>query len=337
MGRTSRTRLNFLAGGAAAATFGVVRAPARAAQFEMKFATDLPESHPAVGRARSMWAAIEQETGGRVHTGIFPNSQLGDSLGMFSQLRVGAINFLTMSAGQLASVVPAADICYLGFAYKDQDEGLKCMDGALGNYIRREVEAKGMHALHSCWDSGMLDITSSSHPIRTPDDLRGFKVRVIQSRIEVDMFKALGAIPAALSLSEIYPAMQTKLVDGTATPLVTIESGKLYEVQKYISLTNHVWSGPWMVANSDTWKSLPADVQETIERNNTKYALLERKDAKEMNVAAAGRIAKFGLLLNDVDQAPFRARLKSYFQYWAGEFGSTQWGLLQSSLSHRLI
>ena len=105
------------------------------------------------------------------------------------------------------------------------------MDGALGVYVRNEVAAKGMHTLRSIWDSGMLQILSGVRPVRVPDDLHGFKIRVLASKIQSDLFKDLGATPTAITLGEIYTALQTKVVDGTTAPLVTIETAKWYEVQ----------------------------------------------------------------------------------------------------------
>src|SRR5262249_34991784 len=154
-------------------------------------------------------------------------------------LRLGVTQFYLIGAGQLAEVVPAANIGYLGFAYKDADEGLRVTDGPLGAYIRRETSAKGMYALRSIWDNGMYQIASSSKAIRTPDDLRGFKVRVSESKILVDLFTTLGANVTPLSSNEVYTTLQTKLVDATASAPGVIEAHRWFEVVKYLSMTNH--------------------------------------------------------------------------------------------------
>src|ERR1700752_1620618 len=133
---------------AAAVTFSavpIIRMPARAAQFECRCASNLPVHHPISLRLTQMFAAIEKDSGGRLHTQFFPNSQLGGDAAMFSQLRLGALQFFHISPGNLSTLVPVADIAYTGFAYKDDAEGSRVADGPLGDYVRKEVGAKGLY------------------------------------------------------------------------------------------------------------------------------------------------------------------------------------------------
>src|SRR5262249_14261111 len=152
--------------------------------------------------------------------------------------------FLLISAGNLASLIPVTDICYLGFAFRDADEGVRIMSGPLGGYLSQEIVAKNIYPLRTIWDSGMSQI-GGLRPIRTPADLAGFKIRVPESRITIDLFKGLGATPTPISQSEVYTSLQTKLIDGQQSPLVSLETAKFYEVEKYVSLTNHGFSGTW--------------------------------------------------------------------------------------------
>ena len=327
----------FLALGAAlVAPSGFVRR-ARAAEFEFKCASNNPVDNPSSIRLTQMWAEVERESGGRIHTQFYPNSQLGGDAAMLTQLRLGALQFFLVSSATFASVVPSANVGFLGFAYKDADEGCRVMDGPLGNSIRREAETKGLHALRSVYSNGMSEIGASTRPIRNPDDFRNFKIRIPESKILVDLFKTLGASPTPLSLAETYTALQTKLIDGESLSLDTIEQSRHYEVLKYVSLTDHGWAGPWLVANGEVWNRLPPDLAELVERSNTKYALLQRKDTNAAAAGVADKLASQGVIFNRLDQAQFRARLRPYFEEWAKEFGPTQWNQLQSSLSHRLI
>jgi TRAP-type transport system periplasmic protein len=330
-------RRRFVARSAAAlATAGIVRAPAKAAQFEFRCANEFPADHPTTVRLTQMWAAVEKESGGRVRTQFFPNSQLGTEIGMWGQLRVGALHFFLSNAGVLQSLVPVGGIAFLGFAFKDQDQALHVMDGPLGAYVRQETAAKGLYALRSIWNSGMIGISSRPRPIRTPDDLRGFKVRTATSKISVGLQKALGADPVSLNFAEVYTALQTKLIDGAEGAFLTIESQRLFEVEKYQSVTNHSWGSFWLLANGDAWKSLPPDLQNLIERIHTKYVMLERQDTRLLSVSLADKLSRQGMILNTPDQAPFRGLLSSYYKEWAGEFGSTAWGILESSVGRKL-
>ena len=318
------------------ASFGIIQGTARAAQFEFKCGSNFPFDHPASNRMRQIWSAVEHESGGRIRTRYFPNSELGGDAAMFSQLRLGAMQFFLIAPGNLSSVVPVFDISLLGFAYKDEDDGLRVIDGPLGAYLRQESAAKGLHTLRTVWNSGMFQLSSSAHPIRNPDDLRGFKVRVTESKITLDLFRNLGASPVAVSFNEVYMALQTKLVDGNSTPLVQVEASRFYEVQKYLSLTNHQWSPIWFIANGDVWKSLPPDLQELVERNCTKYALREQDDTKAVNASVGTKLAQQGMTINTVDQTAFRGRLGSYYSDWSRTLGGTAWSLLERSVGRKL-
>ena len=330
-------RGTFVAGAAAAfGSIGFVRAPARAAQYEVKCAFDLAADHPISLRVKEMWDAVAQESGGRFTAQFFPNSQLGGDNGMFSQLRSGAIQFLLLSSGVLSAVVPSSNIGYVGFAFKDEDEALRAMKGPLTDYIRQEGATKGITIMRGIWDDGMNYISSSTHPIKVPADLAGFKLRVVPSRILVDMFKTFNASPVPLSFAEVYTSLQTKVVDGQACPLATFVTSKFFEVQKYMSLTAHTWSAVWMIANGDYWKTLPPDIQGIIERNELKYSTLVRADDKAEDAKMLASLTARGMVVNPVDPEPFRALLKPYYQTWAENFGPTEWGLLEAGLGRKL-
>jgi TRAP-type C4-dicarboxylate transport system substrate-binding protein len=240
------------------------------------------------------------------------------------------------NAGVLQSLVPVGGISFTGFAFKDENQALQVMDGPVGEYVRRETAAKGLYTMHNIWNSAMIGITAQAHPIRTPEDLHGFKVRTATSKISVDLQRALGATPVSLNFAEVYTALQTRLIDGAEAGYLTVETQRLPEVQKYYSATNHSWGSFWLFCNGDGWKRLPADLQSIIERNHAKYVMLERQDSKLLNVSLADKIARQGMIINVPDQAPFRALLGSYYKEWAAEFGPSLWGLLESSVGHKL-
>lgn len=330
------SRKRFVTLAASAGTFAGLRARAKAAPFELRCAAQLALDHPASVRLTQMWAAVERESGGRIRVSYFPNSQLGGDAAMFAQLRLGAIDFNVVTPGQLASVVPVADISFLGFAFDDAAEGLHVMDGPLGAYVRREAAARGLHLTGRMWDNGMNHVGSNTRPVRTPPDLRDFRIRVIESKILVDLFKSLGASPVPLSFSEVYSALETRLIDGEAAALVAIETSRFYEVNRYVSLTNHYWGGLWLAANADCWAHLPGDLRSLIESNGAAFAVRERKDAAALNAALADKLARRGIAVNRVDAVPFRRMLGSYYESWASAFGRTAWGFLEDGLGRKV-
>ena len=161
--RRRRVTRRLLLASAALAAPALVRAPVRAAQFEFKCGSIQPSSDPSTIRAAQMWSAIQRESGGRIHIQFFPDGTLGGDQAELQQLRTGAIQFLVTTAGNLSSVIPSFDMVPLGFAFADADEAMRIFDGALGDYIRSETSAKGMHALRTFADGGMFEIGSNTH------------------------------------------------------------------------------------------------------------------------------------------------------------------------------
>src|SRR6202045_1298417 len=264
-------RRKFLHAGTAAAggmaAFGILTRRGDAAEFTWRYANNNVVQHPMNVRVREAVERIREQSGGRVDIQVFPNSQLGGDTDMLSQLRTGAIQLFNLSGLILSTFVPLASINGIGFAFKDYDQVWSAMDGALGSFIRSAVAKSGLYAFGSMWDNGYRQITSSTHPISAPGDLKGFKIRVPVSPLWTSMFKGFGAAPASININEVYSALQTKIVEGQENPLSLINLFKFYEVQKYVSFTNHMWDGFWTLANAKAWADLPKDLQEIVARN----------------------------------------------------------------------
>jgi len=204
------------------------------------------------------------------------------------------------------------------------------MDGKLGEYIRKEMEPKGLVALPRMFYKGFRQVTSGTHPIRTAADFGGFTIRTPPTAIFVDCFKALGASPVPTSLGELYPALQTHAVDGEENSYSQIELNHYYEVQKYLSVTNHVTSGLWILANPDVWHKLPDDIKTSIVRNVEKFVGPQRRQMIEVEAAYGDKLSRQGLKFNKPDIASFMPRLTSFYAHWRSEFGATAWSLLES-------
>ena len=329
------TRRKFLAttaAGGALANFGILPLRARAAEFTYKYANNVPATHPMNVRAREAAEKIREESGGRLEIQIFPNNQLGGDTDMFSQVRSGAIEFFTLSGLILSTLVPVAAINGIGFAFKNYDQVWPAMDGSLGAHVRAAVDKAGLHAFDKIWDNGYREMTSSTKPIHTPDDLKGFKIRVPVSPLWTSMFKAFGASPASINFSEVYSALQTKVVEGQENPLSIIDTAKLYEVQKYCSITNHMWDGFWFLANAAAFKKLPNDLQEIVARNLDAAALKDREDIRKLNESLQDELTKRGMVFNTTDAELFRTALRKagFYAEWKQKFGAQAWRLLES-------
>src|ERR1700740_861611 len=334
----SFSRRALLKASAASALLGSVGAPyvarAQGAEVAYKYANNLPDSHPLNARAKEMAAAIKAETNGRFELQIFPNNQLGSDTDMLSQIRSGGIEFFTLSGLILSTLVPAASINGIGFAFPDYDTVWKAMDGDLGAFVRGEINKAGLEGMEKCWDNGFRQPTSATKPINGPDDLKGFKIRVPVSPLWTSMFKAFDASPASINFSEVYSALQTKIVEGQENPLALISTAKLYEVQKYCSLTNHMWDGFWFLANRAAWEALPEDVRAIVTKNVNAAALKERDDVAKLNANLRQDLASKGLQFNQPDPAPFRDKLRSagFYTQWKDKYGAEAWAILEKAV-----
>jgi tripartite ATP-independent transporter DctP family solute receptor len=323
---------------AAATASGILAAPfvarAQPTEFTYKYANNLPDTHPMNVRAREMAAAIKTETGGRFALEVFPSSQLGSDTDTLSQLRSGGVEFFTLSGLILSTLVPAASINGIGFAFPDYPTVWKAMDGDLGAYVRQQIAKANLVAMEKIWDNGFRQMTTSTKPVATPDDLAGMKVRVPPSPLWTSMFKAFGAAPTSINFNEVYSALQTRIVDGQENPLAVIATAKLYEVQKYCSLTNHMWDGFWFLANRRAWEALPDDVRTVVARNINAAALKEREDTAKLNAGLQQDLAAKGLTFNQPAPGPFRDKLRAanFYSEWKGKYGDDAWALLEKSV-----
>jgi tripartite ATP-independent transporter DctP family solute receptor len=257
---------------------------------------------------------------------------LGGDNDLMSQARAGAIEFCQPTGQILASILPVTAISALGFAWSDYSKVWPAMDGDLGKFVRAQISAKaGLVAMDRMWDLGFRQITTSTKPIKTADDLVGLKIRVPVAPSLVTLFKTLKAAPLSMQFTEVYSALQTHIADAQENPLTLIKVTKLFEVQKYCSLTNHVWDGHWMCCNAAAWKGLPDDLKEIVARNLNAAALRERDDIAKGDRSVQADLEKAGLAFNTAETQSFRDGLKSggFYKDWRAKLGDEPWAILE--------
>ena len=285
-------------------------------------------------RLVEMWAAIGKETGGRVETQVFAlnNNIPGSDPQALKMLAAGEIQFFTVMGGILGTLVPSAEVQQVPFAFATAAQAHAAIDGPLGAHLREEMTAKGVHGFAvGGFDNGMRQITSVKRPIVVPADLNGIRMRVPAGQMIGDTFRAFGAEPVTTNSIDIHAALKSGKVDAQENPLALAELFKLYEVVKYVSMTNHMWSGFNLIAHLPTWQKLPADIQGVIDRNVTRYVRLQREDQQKMNDDMRGGLARRGLVFNEVNPAPFRAQLAGFYATWKERLGAKTWSLLEAS------
>ncbi len=328
---TTRRRLVAAAASGVVGAWALPSRRARAAEFNFRFGHGFPATHPLNVRAREVAARIKDESKGRVVIDLYPDSQLGGDSDLLTQVRSGAVDFFSTGGLILSTLVKPAAISGMGFAFSSYDKVWAAMDGDLGAYVRDAFAKAGLHAFDRVWDNGFRQMTTSTKPIATPQDLVGLKIRVPVSSIYTSLFKALGAAPTSINLGEVYSSLQTHICDGQENPLIVVDTTKFYEVQKYVSMTNHIWDGNWVLANGDSWASLPPDLQGIVERNFDASAQDQRADIAKLNASLSDTMAKRGLAVNTPDPAPFKQKLQQagFYTSWREQFGGPAWALLE--------
>jgi tripartite ATP-independent transporter DctP family solute receptor len=299
------------------------------ARFRYRLGLNQPTGSPTVKRITEMAEAIHRETGGEFLMEVFPESRLGPDPKMFTDLRNGALEFF-MAGATLGEVAPTSALPLLPFAFRDSKAVFAALDGTLGDQIRSELAKNGIHAFRHCLQNGFHHLTTSTRPIHTAADLAGLKIRSPGGAIARDFFEAFGAEAGYVPFSQMYDALKARSFDGQSDPLGVVLSLKLFEVQTYLSLTAHWWSGFTLLANATAWGTLPREVQDVVEGNAEKFALLQRDDIEQVNAGGAEELARKGMKINTADTESFRAKLGDFYTRWRTKAGPTIWRLLES-------
>jgi TRAP-type transport system periplasmic protein len=325
------TRKGFLMGAAAAAGALATRSARAARATVIRFGVDLPTDHPTTVNAIEAGRKIKDATNGEVDVQVFPNSQLGDDTHMLSNLRSGAMQMMAIGDNILGTLVPSAAIDNVGFAFKDVETAWAALDGAVGDIVRADIAKTGLVPMHRIWDEGFRQITTSPKAINTPEDLHGLKMRVPPSPISLSLFQSLGAAAVTINASELYTALQTHVVDGQENPLGNIETMKLYQVQKYTSMSGHMWVGYWLLANGTFWQSMSEDHRKIVADTFDAQALVQRAANQKLDSTLEATLKQQGVTFTTPDHAAFRDALEKsgFYKTWQAKFGPTLWSALE--------
>jgi TRAP-type transport system periplasmic protein len=327
------SRKQFLLGAAAGSGVAISSAPAvlAARRSVIRFGIDLAQDHPSTKAAIAAGEEISKKSNGAIELQVFPNNQLGDDTHMLADLRAGGIQMMGIGDNILATLVPSAAIDNVGFAFKDASTAWAALDGKVGEIVRNDIVKLGLQPMPRIWDQGFREITTSTRPINTPQDLHGFKIRVPPSPISLSLFRDLGAAPVTMNSAELYTALQTHVVDGQENPLGIIETQKFYQVQKYCSMTNHMWVGYWMLMNDAFWQGLPADHRKIIADAFDAQADGQRTASEQLNNSLEASLTQQGLTFNKPDIAPFRQILltSGFYKEWQAKFSPALWSALE--------
>jgi tripartite ATP-independent transporter DctP family solute receptor len=294
-----REVIRYMSAAAAAGALGAGFGRPAAAQAKMVLkATDVhPLGYPTVEAVVRMGAKLEKATNGRLSIQMFPSMQLGGEKEMIEQAQVGALQIARISVGPMGPIVDELNVFNMPFVFRDVPHMRKVIDGQIGDEMLAKLTAAPASKLVGlCWmDAGARSVYNSKKPIKSIDDLKGLKIRMMGNPIFVDTMNALGGNGIAMGFDQLYNALQTGVVDGAENNPPSYESGKHYQVAKYYSLTEHLIIPEILVFSRASWDKLPKDDQTLIMKLSKEAQLEERKLWDEREAKSIAEIKKAGI------------------------------------------
>lgn len=291
--------------------------------FTMNIGSAVSATNPSTVALQSFKEAVEKRTNGGIKVEIFPDSALGGETDLVEQVRNGDTEAcMQMGAANFSSLNPEVNFALLPFLFTSLDNARAAWDGELGKqYAEKLIEPMGYKVL-SIWESGYRHMTNNTKPIVEPEDVKGIKFRTNENEMKVAMYDALDASVVIMPFSDVYTGLQNGTIDGQENPLANIYTSSIQDVQKYLSLTGHMYDAAPLVCNLDWFNSLPEDYQTILleEAANAKKIDLEENDeAKYLQL-----LKDSGIEINEVDAPAFQEKMTPVWDDFAAQFEDGQ-------------
>ena len=293
-----RLFLKTLAVAVAVAALGVAHAQTRT----IKFANQNAKGHPIVNGMERFAELVEKNSGGRLKVNVFPGGALGSDQANVSALQGGTLEMASMNSGIFASIVKDFAIYDFPFLFGNAKEADAVVDGPFGTGLHQKLEEKGIVGL-TYYELGFRQITNSKRAVAKVEDIAGLKLRVIPNPINIDWVTALGANPTPLPFPELYAALEQKAVDGQENPVATIRGAKMYEVQKFMTMTNHQYNPQSVVISKRFWDSLSADDKKILQDAARESATYEREQSRSQAATILEELKKNGMQITELPPA----------------------------------
>ena len=277
----------------------------------LRFAFSLAKDHPLGTGAQVFADAVAQKSGGKMKVTLFPNAVLGSDPQNLSAIRGGTLDFTSMATGLVASIDKQFGVFDLPFLFNSAQEAFAIVDGPVGTRMLDDLSKQGVIGL-GIWDLGFRNMTNSKRPIAKAEDVAGLKIRVIASPVYIDLFSTLGANPVPMTFGEVYGALESRAIDGQDNPVGVIESAKFAEVQKYLSLTRHVYTGMPFMMSKKTWDGM-SEAERKIIREAADEAKQEERKVSLAKEGQAIEGLRKTMQVNEVSP-PELARLRQKVQ-----------------------
>lgn len=272
---------------------------------------------------------VSEKTEGRVKIEIFPSGQLGTEKEVIEGMQIGTIQGGLIGSGSFQFVEPKFGIIEMPYAWTSREQAFAALDGQLGTALADLLRPKGMEVL-AWWENGFRNITNNKHPIAKPGDLAGIKIRVTPDKVRLATFELLGAQPAPLAFGELYSALQQGVFDAQENPLSIIDASSFYEVQKYVSMTGHIWGAACLTVSSMSWAQISPEDQAIVKEAAVKWGNAQRQMVADNEVALIEKLKSKGMQFNEVDKAAFIEALKPIWESEKDVFGPELLAIMDS-------
>lgn len=296
----------------------------------LKLGHVLPPEHSWHICATGFAEDVKKGTEGRVEIKVFPNSQLGSETAMIEGLQLGTIEMGLIGGASFQNIEPKMGVEGIPYAWADHQHAYRAFDGELGKRLAGLLDRKGVKIL-AWWENGFRHVTNNKRPINTPEDLKGLKLRVTPDKIRLDTFKALGALPVPMAFSELYSALQQGTVDGQENPFAIIYSNHFYEVQKYLSLTNHIWSSATLDIAKPVWEKISPQDQQVMLKAASVWRDRQRKMVQESSEDFLSKLKAKGMQVNTPQNELFKKAVASVWKQYEDVFGKEFFDLIEKA------
>ncbi|OXS79320.1 TRAP transporter substrate-binding protein [Domibacillus enclensis] len=265
---------------------------------------------------------VTEKTGGSVEIEVFPNGSLGGERDMIEGLGVGSVDMVLTSTGPMSGFVPEVTVVDLPFLFRDEEHAHKVLDGEIGTELGKKVEdTMGVKTL-AWWENGFRNVTTASTAIEKPEDLKGIKIRTMESDIHMDSFSAMGAQPTPMAFTELFTALQQGTIDAEENPVPVIMTSRFYEVQDHLTMTRHFYNPSLLLMSQSKFDALTPEQQTAIEEAAKEAGVYERQVVQDMEKQYIEELKGNGMqVIENPDLEPFKAAVQSVYEKYEPQFG----------------
>lgn len=289
----------------------------------LKISNGINEAHPTYLACKEFEKIVESKLPGKYDVQVYANAQLGDDVRATEAVRMGTLEMVATSASPLTGLVPEFNVFDLPFIVPSFKAADAVYDGPIGAKLAALLEPKGIKLL-AYYENGFRQLTNSVREVKSPADLKGLKIRTMQNPIHLAAWRALGANPTPMPFSEVFTAMQQKTIDGQENPIPTIYLQKFYEVQKYVTLTGHVYGPHILLINKKMFDSFPAEDQKIILEAAQASAKFQRETNRKMDRDFIAELKKAGMVVTELTPEQLKAfqeAVKPVYDEWIPKIG----------------